>query len=114
MSDESYDVLIVGAGPVGSTAASVAASYGLRCLLVDKSTEVFPLPRAIHFDADIMRIFQSAGLADRIEPLTRATAGGVHLGMDGEPIRDFRVSPTVGDLGWRAHYMFFQPDVDGL
>ena len=111
---ELYDVAVVGAGPVGSTAASLAARHGLSCLLVDPAVEVFPLPRAIHFDADIMRIFQFAGLAERIEPITRATTGGVHLGVDGEPIRRFRVPDRPGDLGWRPHYMFFQPELDAL
>lgn len=114
MTQELYDVLIIGGGPVGSTAANLASARDLSCLLVDQSAEVFPLPRAIHFDADIMRIFQSAGLAERIEPLTRSTTGGVHLGVDGEPIRVFRVDPGVGDLGWRPHYMFFQPELDAL
>jgi 3-(3-hydroxy-phenyl)propionate hydroxylase len=114
MTSERYDVLIIGAGPVGAAAANLAAARGLRCLLVDRSTEVFPLPRAIHFDADIMRIFQSAGLAERIAPITRSTTGGVHLGADGEPIRVFRVEKGVGDLGWRPHYMFFQPELDAL
>ena len=109
-----YDVIIVGAGPVGSVAASLAARHGLRTLIVDKSPGVFPLPRAIHFDADIMRIFQFAGLADRIEPFVRATSGGVHLGVDGEPIRDFRVTARTGDLGWKPHYMFYQPEIDAL
>jgi 3-(3-hydroxy-phenyl)propionate hydroxylase len=114
MNHELYDVVIVGAGPVGSTAANLAARHGLRCLLVDREPEPFPLPRAIHFDADIMRIFQWAGLADRIEPLTRVTTGGMHLGVDGEPIRDFRVAASVGDLGWCPHYMFYQPELDAL
>ena len=111
---EPYDVLIAGAGPVGSAAANIAAAHGLRCLLIDEATEVFPLPRAIHFDADVMRIFQFAGLAERIEPITRATSGGVHFGADHEPIREFRVKDEPGDLGWRPHYMFFQPELDAV
>jgi 3-(3-hydroxy-phenyl)propionate hydroxylase len=109
-----YDLVIVGAGPVGSAAAVIASRHGLKTLLVDQSLDVFPLPRAIHFDADIMRILQFAGLAELVEPITRATTGGVHLGMDGEPIRQFRVPDHPGDLGWRPHYMFFQPQFDAL
>ena len=114
MNEAHVEVAIIGAGPVGSVGANLAARHGLSCALIDPSTEVFALPRAIHFDADIMRIFQFAGLADRIEPLTRATTGGVHLGIDGEPIRRFRVRDEPGDLGWRPHYMFFQPELDAL
>ena len=109
-----YDVIIVGAGPVGSVAAVLASKHGLNALLVDQSAEVFPLPRAIHFDADIMRILQFAGLAEPVEPITRATTGGVHLGADGDPIRQFRVADRPGDLGWRPHYMFYQPQFDAL
>lgn len=108
------DVLVIGAGPVGSTAALLAQRQGLSVALVDTTTEVYPQPRAIHFDADIMRIFQFAGVADELEPLVRATSGALHLGADGEPIRDFRVQPKPGDLGWMPHYMFSQPQLDGL
>lgn len=113
-SPDPVDVLIVGAGPVGATAALLAGRLGLTALLVDSSTEVYPKPRAIHFDADIMRIFQFAGIADELEPRVRATSGALHLGADGEPIRDFRVVATAGDLGWKPHYMFYQPEVDAL
>jgi len=108
------DLIIIGAGPVGSTAALLADRLGLSVILVDSSTEVFPQPRAIHFDADIMRIFQFAGVADELEPRVRATSGALHLGEDGKPIRDFRVLAAEGDLGWMPHYMFYQPELDGL
>ncbi|QDZ15825.1 bifunctional 3-(3-hydroxy-phenyl)propionate/3-hydroxycinnamic acid hydroxylase MhpA [Humibacter ginsenosidimutans] len=113
-SEDVADVIVVGAGPVGSMAALLADRLGLSVVLVDASTEVYPKPRAIHFDADIMRIFQFAGLADELEPRVRATSGALHLGEDGEPIRDFRVVATEGDLGWKPHYMFYQPEVDRM
>lgn len=109
-----HDVLVVGLGPVGSTAANLAGRLGLDCVGVDSSPSVFGLPRAVHFDADVMRIFQSIGLAEEIAAICRPASGSLHLGADGEPIRDFRVEPRTGDLGWYPHYMFFQPRLDQL
>jgi 3-(3-hydroxy-phenyl)propionate hydroxylase len=112
--EDLFDLVIVGLGPVGGAAANIAAQLGLRVVAIDSSPEVFGLPRAIHFDADVMRIFQSAGLAGPVVDLTRQARGSVHLGMDGKPIREFRVSGEPGDLGWSPHFMFYQPELDGL
>jgi geranylgeranyl reductase family protein len=38
--DESYDLLIIGAGPGGSSAARAAAREGIRVLLIDKRREI--------------------------------------------------------------------------
>jgi 3-(3-hydroxy-phenyl)propionate hydroxylase len=114
MDDQPYDLVIVGLGPVGAAAANLAGVHGLRCLAIDLSDEVFALPRAIHFDAEVMRILQYARLSEEVEPLTRPSTGSVHLGMDHEPIRRFLVPPGPGDLGWRPHYMFYQPELDAL
>jgi len=38
--DESYDLLIIGAGPAGSSAARAAAREGIRVLLIDKRREI--------------------------------------------------------------------------
>jgi 3-(3-hydroxy-phenyl)propionate hydroxylase len=112
LSPDIYDVLIVGMGPVGASAAIFAGRTGLRTCVVDKSMEVFPLPRATHFDAEIMRLFQRAGLVKIVEPLVSTYNGGLHLGADGEPIRDFRVPAARNALGWFPHYTFLQPQLD--
>ncbi|WIY01089.1 bifunctional 3-(3-hydroxy-phenyl)propionate/3-hydroxycinnamic acid hydroxylase [Amycolatopsis mongoliensis] len=113
MSDpELHDVIVVGMGPVGSAAAIFAARAGLRVCALDKSADVYPLPRATHFDAEIMRLFQRAGLTTEVGPVVRTYDGGVHLGVDGEPIRDFRVRAERGPLGWYPHYTFLQPELD--
>ena len=59
-------VLIVGLGPVGMTLAGLLADAGVQVLAIDKSTEVYPLPRAGHFDHEIMRVFQQLGVADAV------------------------------------------------
>ena len=112
--DDIFDLVIVGLGPVGGAAANLAGQHGLRTLAIDLAPEVHPLPRAIHFDADAMRVLQAAGVAPDVEAITRPSTGSMHLGMDGEPIRDFRVPDAHGDLGWSPHYLFFQPELDGL
>jgi 3-(3-hydroxy-phenyl)propionate hydroxylase len=112
--DGIFDLVIVGLGPVGGAAANLAGEHGLRTLAIDLAPEVHPLPRAIHFDADAMRILQAAGVARDVVAITRQSTGSVHLGMDGDPIRDFRVPDAPGDLGWSPHYLFFQPELDGL
>ena len=55
------DVLIVGLGPVGATAANLLGRYGVRVLAVDAATEVFSAPRAIALDNEALRILQLPG-----------------------------------------------------
>ena len=48
-------VVIVGAGPVGVTAATLLGQYGVECLLLDRWDGVYPQPRAVHLDDEIYR-----------------------------------------------------------
>ena len=49
-------VVIVGAGPVGVTAATLLGQYGVDCLVLDRWDGVYPLPRAVHLDDEVYRI----------------------------------------------------------
>ena len=53
-------------GPSGRRAAIQSAKIGKSVLVVEKETAVYPLPRAIHFDGEIMRVFQSIGLREAV------------------------------------------------
>src|SRR3569832_2031340 len=85
-----YDLIVVGLGPVGAVAANLAGAAGLRTLVVEKGEQPYDKPRAIVFDAEIMRVFASIGLADEIAAVTRPLGGSVYLGADHAPILRFR------------------------
>ena len=49
---QDFDIAIVGAGPVGTFLANMLGTAGLDVLLVDREIEIYPLPRAVHFDGE--------------------------------------------------------------
>ena len=69
-----YDIAVVGCGPVGAMAANLFGHAGLRTLAIEREAAPYPLPRAVHIDHEMMRIFQSAGLADAVLPLMSTRA----------------------------------------
>lgn len=64
--DRRRRVVIVGAGPVGLTAALDLARYGVPCVLLESEQQVSEGSRAIVFTRRSMEILQQVGVADRI------------------------------------------------
>ncbi|MFD7229114.1 bifunctional 3-(3-hydroxy-phenyl)propionate/3-hydroxycinnamic acid hydroxylase [Streptomyces sp. NPDC059881] len=59
---EAYDVLVVGAGPVGLATAIQLATRGRRVGIVERWPQHYPLPRAVVFDHEAGRILASLGV----------------------------------------------------
>ena len=57
-----YDITIIGLGPVGGTLANLLVLNGFSVLILEREKSFYPLPRAVHFDDEIMRIFQTIGI----------------------------------------------------
>ena len=57
-----YDVVIIGLGPTGGTLANLIAMNGFSVLILEREKSFYPLPRAVHFDDEIMRVFQTIGI----------------------------------------------------
>ncbi|MFF7988119.1 hypothetical protein ACFZDK_55630 [Streptomyces sp. NPDC007901] len=51
-----YDVLVAGIRPLGAMAEITAGRVGVRTVVVENAADVCPLPRAVHFDAEIIRL----------------------------------------------------------
>jgi 3-(3-hydroxy-phenyl)propionate hydroxylase len=106
------EVAIVGCGPVGAIAANLFGHAGLRTLVIEREATPFPLPRAVHIDHEMMRIFQSVGLAQTVLPLMREAHGHIHIGADGGVIRYLGSAGLPKRFGWANDYFFFQPELE--
>jgi 3-(3-hydroxy-phenyl)propionate hydroxylase len=107
-----FDVAIIGCGPVGALAANLLGKAGLSVAVLEKEAALHPLPRAVHLDHEMMRLFQSAGVIDRIEPDMLATDGHLHVGSDHGVIRYMGTVGKPRPFGWANDYFFYQPELE--
>ncbi len=102
------DLLVVGFGPVGATLTGLAARHGLAVVVVDRSLELYPLPRAAHCDDEILRILQELGCAEEVVAAMVENPGMDFLSASREVMLSFRSAATTPS-GWPASILFHQP-----
>lgn len=111
MAEAVFDVLVIGMGPVGALLGALLARSGVKTLVIDKDTEVYPMPRAAHFDHEIMRLFQQVGVADEVQAHARPAPAYEFRAADGQVLMSFDLSGE-NPSGWSTGYMFHQPGVE--
>jgi 3-(3-hydroxy-phenyl)propionate hydroxylase len=109
-----YDVIIVGFGPVGQMAANLLGQRGYRVGVFEVASSIYNLPRAVHFDAEVMRIFQSVGLAEAVLPACAEIKGYDFVNADRQRLFGFRPSERPTPNGWPIGYVFYQPDLEAV
>ena len=106
-----FDVAIVGYGPTGELLSILLAQLGYRVGVFERWPSIYELPRAVHFDDEVGRIFQAAGVRDEILAVTdpvpdfyewRNRGGEALLKIDWA---------TAGSQGWPTANFFTQPDL---
>jgi 3-(3-hydroxy-phenyl)propionate hydroxylase len=61
------DVAVIGYGPTGATAANLLGQLGLQVVVMERDPDVYNRARAISTDEEVLRVWQSIGLAERLE-----------------------------------------------
>lgn len=111
---EGYDVAVIGLGPVGSALTNLLALYGLKTVALDRETSSYHLPRAVMFDDEIMRVFQSIGLARQMEDISEVGGGAHFVGPDGNTLVHWARPQVRSPNNWYVNYRFHQPDLENV
>jgi 3-(3-hydroxy-phenyl)propionate hydroxylase len=106
------EVFIAGLGPVGGALAGLLAQWGVSTIVVERETEIYRLPRAAHFDHEIMRIFQQLGIVDEIRDHVRPLDVYEFRAGSGEVLMRFDQKARSTVSGWAPSYMFHQPAME--
>ena len=107
-----FDVTIVGLGPAGGTLANLLAMHDFSILILDREKSFYPLPRAVHFDDEVMRVFQTIGITKEFLKHTIINKGTKFVNSKDKVILDWPRPKKITDNGWYPSYRFHQPDLE--
>jgi 3-(3-hydroxy-phenyl)propionate hydroxylase len=106
---DNTDVIIVGLGPTGATLAGLLGQRGVSVTVFERLPDLFPLPRAVGLDHEVMRIAQELGLAEQLTPHVSPYRPSEYRGAQGQLISRLDSAPAPFRLGWAPNYVFEQP-----
>lgn len=107
MSEQQYDVVVVGLGPTGLTMATLLGRRGLSVLVLEREPEFYGMARAVYTDDEALRVFQTAGVADEIHVDMNVDSAVQWVRADGSLLVQFRESQRP--LSWPVTNFLYQP-----
>ncbi|MGW0669458.1 bifunctional 3-(3-hydroxy-phenyl)propionate/3-hydroxycinnamic acid hydroxylase MhpA [Streptomyces sp. NPDC002746] len=109
-----HEVAIVGFGPVGQMLALLLGRAGHDVIALERWPKPYELPRAVHFDDEIGRIFQAAGVGEAVRAVTDPVPDHYEWrNQEGEALVRIDWSGT-GPSGWPTASFFSQPDLEAV
>lgn len=107
------DVIIVGLGPTGALLANLLGQQGWSVVGLEREEDLYYAPRAVHFDDEIMRVFQHAGLCEEIsrssEPFRDME---ITLKPRGKPVLHTLIGNQDLRFGHAGAWWFHQPTLE--
>jgi 3-(3-hydroxy-phenyl)propionate hydroxylase len=106
-------VVIIGGGPTGMTLANLLGFAGIPVLLAERNASTSDLPRAVSFDDESLRTFQSCGLEDAAYELIVQGTGTKYFGANGRELA-YQRGPVQPPLGHPVKNPFSQPEFERM
>ena len=104
-----YDIAIIGYGPVGAVTANLFAQKGFNIVVVEPKKDIWNIPRAVHFDGQTQRIFQTMGFMDEISKIIHPMEGINFLNNKGKSIVNINLKLDEPINGYDESVFFNQP-----
>jgi 2-polyprenyl-6-methoxyphenol hydroxylase-like FAD-dependent oxidoreductase len=106
-----WDIIIVGAGPVGQTLAALIGQSGHTALVIEKQKTPYGLPRAVHYTPDVSRLLDQLGLTSSVASFAHEATVYEWQNAARQTLLQFGPSPR-DDQGWPWSTMFNQPGLE--
>jgi 3-(3-hydroxy-phenyl)propionate hydroxylase len=104
------DVVIIGYGPAGVSAANFLGSRGVKTIAIERYKDIYSRARAVTVNDWTLRCYQSVGL----DAALKADMDVTHLlqwkTYDGEVLRSVKF--PAGNLGHSTSYAIYQPSME--
>ncbi|MGX9671215.1 bifunctional 3-(3-hydroxy-phenyl)propionate/3-hydroxycinnamic acid hydroxylase [Mycobacterium sp. HM-7] len=111
-SEDIYDVAVIGYGPTGATAANLLGQMGLKVLVVERDPDIYTRARAISTDEEVLRVWQSIGLAERLQRDMLPDRPVAFVDADGRPFLETVIQGR--GCGHPSQQFIYQPAVDSV
>ena len=105
-----YDVAVIGYGPTGATAANLLGRLGLKVVVIERDPDIYRRARAISTDEEVMRIWQSLGLSDRLQEDMLSDRPVAFVDAEGVPFAETTIAGR--GCGHPPQQFIYQPMID--
>jgi 3-(3-hydroxy-phenyl)propionate hydroxylase len=112
MTNQQYDadVIIIGYGPSGVSAANFLGSRGVKTIAIERWTDIYSRARAVTVNDWTLRCYQSVGLDEALKAGMDVTLALQWKTYDGQVLRNVIFPP--GNIGHATSYAIYQPAME--
>src|SRR5579864_2266469 len=110
MSERTWPVIVIGAGPTGLTLANLLANFQVSVLVIERNPDTVQEPRAVSIDDEALRTMQAVGIVNDLLPDIVLGYGSHYYSPDGACF--LSVHPSSCVYGYPRRNAFRQPALE--